>query len=605
MKFSEYHCFCCMASPLVMGLKDKNGDEIQQWLVEYNLSPMRLIGLAQRAHILSFLAFRALLNQKSPYLGMPSNASTRFYNFIIKPYAAKYNLSYDLINTCIEKWNKELDILLSQGPLLNFFTLNSDLILDILSGLIPYLECYTIEKWYEDKIVNILGEKSFLHSFLSYYNVLWNGMASIFFEGLECCSVSDQCWSISNNISGDMTSRIFQYRNFLGIDKTEAPTIRINAIPTLLNPLQENNPEEELEIATKILPDFSDQLDFSDSKIKDEAEISTIRAWTRQYKKNKLESIGGYELLEVIASGGMGIIYKAIRPETSEIFALKQLHQSIEGDGDSWKRFVQEASLAISLQHPNIVKFYEFGIDSDRLYLVMEYVEGVSLSQRIQKGNLSIQESLYIVKNILQGLEYAHAQGIIHRDIKPSNVMINTQGKILILDFGLAKKLVSNRVGITQSGQSIGTPQYMSPEQSSGNSDDVDIRTDLYSLGIVFYEMLTGRSPFKGDSPLEILYEVLNRSYIFPHELNSKIPKSLEAICLHAMEFDKDNRYSNATEMLQDIARYENNQKVQALKYVHIQSKLSRWISKNRYLFLSMLLAFFCVVFCILTITFL
>lgn len=603
MKFSEYHCFCCMASPLVMGLKDKSGDEIQQWLVECNLSPMRLMGLAQRAHILSFLAFRALLNPNAHYLGLPANAFARFYNCVIVPYAKRYDISNELIYPCIEKWNKELDILLSQGPLLNFFTLNSDLIIDILSGIIPYLECYTIEKWYEDKIVNILGEKSFLHSFLSYYNVLWNGMASIFFEGLESCSVSDLCWSIPNNVSGDMTARIYQYRNFLGIDKTEAPTVHINSIP-ILNSL-ENNPEEELKIATQILPDFSDSLDTSNSKIENKEEISTFKAWTQQYKKNKLESIGGYDLLEVIASGGMGIIYKATRPETSEIFALKQLHQSIEDDGDSWKRFVQEASLAISLQHPNIVKFYEFGIDSDRLYLVMEYVEGISLSHRIQKGNLSIKESVHIVKNILQGLEYAHTQGIIHRDIKPSNVMINKQGRILILDFGLAKKLVSNRVGITQNGQSIGTPQYMSPEQSSGNPDDIDIRTDIYSVGTVFYEMLTGRSPFKGDSPLEILYEILNHDYMFPHEINSKVSKSLEAICLHAMEFDKENRYSNATEMLQDIARYENNEKVQALKYVHIQSKLCRWISKNRYLFLSMLLAFFCVLFCILTILFL
>ncbi|HPY75477.1 MAG: serine/threonine protein kinase [Planctomycetes bacterium] len=604
MKFSEYHCFCCIAAPLVSGLKEKSEQEIQEWLKESNLSPMRLLGLAQRAHVLSIQVFHAMIDtsQSTIIPNLPHNAPQLFHKHVIQPYAERHGLTPEMRDTCIKKWTQELEIIEANSPLLNYFSLNTNLVYDILNGTIPYLECYIIENWFEEKITRLLGKQSFLHSFFSYYNFIWNSMLSIFYEGLERCSVSNQCKSIAHEISEEVSNRIQQYRNFLGIDKAEIPTIRQTILPASQN--NTSDPESELRVATQILPGIENAPTFKESlQTKTDTGLKiTNLDWTRQYRKKTLESIGGYDLIEVVACGGMGVIYKATRPETPETYALKQLHQSIESDKELWKRFVQEATLVANLEHPNIVKFYDFGIDSEHLYLVMEYISGISLSHRIRRGSISIQEAVHIVKNILQGLSYAHSKGIIHRDIKPSNIMIKNDGQILILDFGLAKKLVSNRVGITKSGQSIGTPQYMSPEQTTGKSEHLDVRTDIYSVGTVFYEMLTGSTPFKGDTPLEILYKVINGDFMYPREHNNAIPKSLEAICLYAMAKEKTNRYKSADEMLQDIYKYEKDEKPLALQYIHVQPKIFRWIIANLPIFISILIAILSMLICILTI---
>ena len=259
-----------------------------------------------------------------------------------------------------------------------------------------------------------------------------------------------------------------------------------------------------------------------------------------------------YEIVETIGKGGMAIVYKAKCLKLNRYVALKVLRPEFREDKDFITRFKAEAQSAASLSHPNIVSVYDVGQDGDLNYIVMEYVEGVTLKQYMDaKGVLPWREAVDYTAQISAGLEHAHKNGIIHKDIKPHNIMITREGTLKITDFGIAKVISSST--ITTGNTTMGSVHYFSPEQARGGY--TDYKTDIYSLGVVLYEMVTGRLPFDGDSAIAIAMQHIEKEPIPPTELNPDIPQSLENVIRKAMSKEQAMRYDSVTEMMQDLKK--------------------------------------------------
>ena len=238
----------------------------------------------------------------------------------------------------------------------------------------------------------------------------------------------------------------------------------------------------------------------------------------------------------------MGVVYRAEDTRLGRSVALKFLRaQAIVGDEDR-ARFVREARSAAALDHPNICTVYEVGEADGQTYISMAYIEGHELRDEIRKGPIEVSRAISIAREIASGLSAAHKKGIVHRDIKSSNIMLTDDGRVRIMDFGLAKSEDSTKV--TRSGMTIGTAAYMSPEQALGQ--DVDQRTDIWSLGVVLYEMLTGQLPFRGDYEPAMLYSIINETPDPPTELRSEIPLEIEKTVSRALEKNPDKRYPDA-----------------------------------------------------------
>ncbi len=256
--------------------------------------------------------------------------------------------------------------------------------------------------------------------------------------------------------------------------------------------------------------------------------------------------IGKYQIIEEIGRGGMATVYKAWDSINQRYVALKVLPPYFQHDAEFIKRFRREAVAAAKLDHPNIVKVYEAGEEGGINYIAMEYIEGGSLQRRLTGKPLDLSTAISIVSQIGSALAYAHKRGIIHRDVKPSNILLTEEGRALLSDFGIAR--VSEYGGITRTGTLIGTPEYMSPEQAEG--EEVDHRSDIYSLGIVLYQMLTGRVPFTGDTPLAVLHKQIYEKPTSPRMLNPMIPAEVEKVLLKALAKRPEWRYQSAEEMV-------------------------------------------------------
>ena len=260
-----------------------------------------------------------------------------------------------------------------------------------------------------------------------------------------------------------------------------------------------------------------------------------------------------YEILERIGTGGMAVVYKAKCHRLNRLVALKILKSDLAQDEDFRRRFNAESQAVAQLSHPNIVSVYDVSRGGDTEYIVMELIDGITLKQYMEKrGQLNWRESLHFITQIMRGLSHAHSRGIVHRDIKPQNIMVLRDGTVKVTDFGIACLSGSN-----PSNEAIGSVHYISPEQAKG--EYTDNRSDIYSAGVVLYEMLTSRLPFEGDSPMAVAIQHFSAVPLSPRELNPDIPEALEQICMKAMTADRNRRYSSADEMLSDLEAFRKD----------------------------------------------
>ncbi|WP_028991665.1 Stk1 family PASTA domain-containing Ser/Thr kinase [Thermoanaerobacter thermocopriae] len=266
-----------------------------------------------------------------------------------------------------------------------------------------------------------------------------------------------------------------------------------------------------------------------------------------------------YEILEEIGEGGMAKVYKAKCHLLNRIVAIKILRPEFAADEDFVKKFRRESQAAASLSHPNIVSIYDVGQEGDIYYIVMEYINGHTLKKLISEngGPLEVKRAIEIARQVCKALDHAHKNRIIHRDIKPQNILVTEEDVAKVTDFGIAR--AANGSTITYTGDVVGTAYYFSPEQAKGGI--VDERTDIYSLGIVLYEMLTGKVPFEGDSPISVALKHIQEEIIPPSRLNEKVPKELDQIVLKATQKDVNLRYQTAADFLKDLDTFLRNPK--------------------------------------------
>jgi serine/threonine protein kinase/CheY-like chemotaxis protein/Tfp pilus assembly protein PilF len=261
-----------------------------------------------------------------------------------------------------------------------------------------------------------------------------------------------------------------------------------------------------------------------------------------------------YEVIEELGSGGMGKVYRVLDKKIEEEVALKLLNPEIGVDEKTIERFRNELKFARKISQRNVCRMYDLSEERGTHFITMEYVPGEDLKSTIRRmGQLSIGKAIFIAKQVCDGLSEAHHLGVVHRDLKPQNIMIDKKGNARIMDFGIARSLEVK--GLTETGMMIGTPEYMSPEQAEG--EDVDLRSDIYSLGIILYEMVTGGVPFEGDTPLSIALKHKAEMPRNPKEINGQIPEDLSRVILKCMEKDKEKRYQRTEEILSELKKIE------------------------------------------------
>ena len=266
-----------------------------------------------------------------------------------------------------------------------------------------------------------------------------------------------------------------------------------------------------------------------------------------------------YEILERIGTGGMAIVYKAKCHRLNRLVAIKILKSDLAQNEEFRRRFNAESQAVAQLSHPNIVSVYDVSRGGDMEYIVMELIDGITLKQYMEKrGQLNWRESLHFITQIMRGLSHAHSRGIIHRDIKPQNIMVLRDGSVKVADFGIAC-LADSAQTLTQ--EALGSVHYISPEQAQG--DRPDARSDIYSSGVVLYEMLTGRLPFEGESAVSVAIQHLSSIPLAPREINPDIPEQLELICMKAMAPDLEHRYQSADAMIADLEAFRKNPEVE------------------------------------------
>jgi CHASE2 domain-containing sensor protein/tRNA A-37 threonylcarbamoyl transferase component Bud32 len=356
------------------------------------------------------------------------------------------------------------------------------------------------------------------------------GLLDLAFEKFRKCPLDDAMKDVVYNLGLDyerkrmINKAVAVYEYITQTDKSfKGLSERIPKLKKLISPLARGSYEGKKE--AKIL--VSDDLDTK-------------------------PTIGRYEILSELGQGAMGVVYKAQDPKINRLVAIKTIRFSDEFEDEKIKevkdRFLREAEIAGQLSHPTIVSIYDVGEDYDLTYLAMEYLEGDDLHKYCKKGSLlPLRRVLFIISETANALDYSHKQGVIHRDIKPANVMLLKDGKVKVTDFGIAKAVSSSQ---TKSGIILGTPNYMSPEQINGHK--IDGRSDIFSLGVVFFELLTGQLPFHGKSLTNLFYQITQAKHPSPRSINPKVPKPCEQIIDKALAKDPEQRFQKAG----DFAKY-------------------------------------------------
>jgi serine/threonine-protein kinase len=317
------------------------------------------------------------------------------------------------------------------------------------------------------------------------------------------------------------------------------------------------------------------------------AGAATVSRWNdfgraaRGDAREGLPRIPGYEILGILGRGGMGIVYRACRKELSRHVALKMVHAGGHASAAILARFRVEAEAVARLQHPNIVQIHDVGQFSGSPYLVLELIEGANLAQRIAGTPQMTEWSAELVETLARAIHAAHQQGVVHRDLTPANVLLTSDGSPKITDFGLAKLVVGGGELRTQTGELLGTPSYMAPEQAMSRHAAIGPATDIYALGAILYELLTGRPPFKAELPLETLRQVIADEPVAPSRLRPKLPKDLETICLKCLQKEPAQRYSDALALALDLRRFLDGRPILARPNGMVERSW-RWCKRNR-----------------------
>jgi serine/threonine protein kinase len=290
---------------------------------------------------------------------------------------------------------------------------------------------------------------------------------------------------------------------------------------------------------------------------------------------------GNYELIEELGRGGMGVVYKARQLGLNRLVALKMILPGPLANQDDLQRFRVEAEAAANLHHPNIVAVHEVGVVEGIHYFSMDLVEGPSLSKRLQQGGITPRLAARYLRVIARAVEHGHTHGILHRDLKPSNILLDLADEPHVTDYGLAKHLDDDAAN-TRTGAVLGTPSYMSPEQAAGRVKELSPASDVYSLGAMLYELLTGRPPFLAASTHEIIQRVLESDPENPRRLNSRVDRDLETICLKCLEKDPKRRYATAGELADDLDRYLNGEAIKARPF-NVLDRLARTLGRSQH----------------------
>jgi tetratricopeptide (TPR) repeat protein len=292
-----------------------------------------------------------------------------------------------------------------------------------------------------------------------------------------------------------------------------------------------------------------------------------------------VETVAGYEILSELGRGAMGVVYQARQRSLKRLVALKMILAGGHAGAEELARFRREAEAVARLQHPNIVQIYEVGETNGRPFFSLEHVDGDSLLKNVRAAPLPPPEAARVVQLLAVAMQYAHEHGIVHRDLKPANVLLTADGTPKITDFGLARQLDGD-AGQTYSGAVLGTPAYMPPEQAEGRIKEVGPLADVYALGAILYELLTGRPPFQGTSVLDTLEQVRTKEAVPVRQLQPKVPRDLETICLKCLQKSPERRYASAGALAEDLRRFQAGEPIQA-RPVGSAERLWRWCRRN------------------------
>src|SRR5437016_2887811 len=330
-----------------------------------------------------------------------------------------------------------------------------------------------------------------------------------------------------------------------------------------------------LETALGIVPDASVAVGGDPGHVDKSARAAT----KSQRFAEMLGELGDYELLEEVGRGGQGVVFRARQKSLNRIVAVKVISLGQWATKAHLKRFRLEAEAAASLDHPCIVPIYEVGERDGQCYFSMKFVEGGQLDEVTRREPMPIRRAVELIAKVARTVHYAHEHGILHRDIKPGNILLDAKGEPHLTDFGLAR-LVESESSVTQTLDVLGTPSYMAPEQAVGNNMAVSHATDVYGIGAVLYQLLTGHPPFAGGATYETIRLLLDTEPRQPRLLNPKIDRDLSTICLKCLEKDPKRRYSSALALAEDLERWLKHEPIQA-RHTGVFARGKKWVRRN------------------------